>query len=77
VSRPHFTDDVLTALEWYLYTLCEAWNMRGEDDDDGALEHELEAYGFETRRPNGRPNRRLQWDDPDEWGRFFSDNCAA
>jgi hypothetical protein len=74
--RPHFTDDVLTELEWHVFTLCEAWNLRDEEDDDGALEHELESYGFRTRRRNGRRNRRLQWDDPDEWVKFFSENAA-
>jgi hypothetical protein len=55
--------------------LCDMWNGGQDVDDLGELEEELLGRGFETRRPNGRRNRRLAWDDPGAWGQFFSENC--
>jgi hypothetical protein len=57
--------------------LCDMWNGGHDVDDLGELEEELMSRGFQTRRPNGRRNRRLVWDDPGEWGRFFSENWSG
>lgn len=54
--------------------LVHWWNTGAQIDDMGELEEELMSRGYETRRPNGRRNRRLDAGDVDGWGAFFREN---
>jgi hypothetical protein len=53
------------------------WNEGAQVDDLGELEEELMSRGYETRRPNGRRNRRLLAGDPQGWTEFFRENWSG
>ena len=70
---------VRSSEEKRIFAVVEEWNARGgaDMDTDGAIEAELESYGFQTRTPSGKPRRNLLWHDPEEWTAFFRRNAES